>query len=95
MFCSLLKTGSTEKLSDSEIEEYLEKTVQLFSYLTDQDMFADIYRNQYVTLFEPHRTQVFCAQCIAFLLFIRFPYFFSSFPKLFLAYVIIAILSFY
>jgi hypothetical protein len=42
----LLKTGSTEKLSDTEIEEYLEKTVQLFSYLTDQDLFAEIYRNQ-------------------------------------------------
>jgi hypothetical protein len=44
--CRLLKTGSTEKLSDTEIEEYLEKTVQLFSYLTDQDLFAEIYRNQ-------------------------------------------------
>lgn len=51
LFCTspcyrLLKTGSTEKLSDNEIEEYLEKTVQLFSYLTDQDLFAEIYRNQ-------------------------------------------------
>jgi hypothetical protein len=46
VICRLLKTGSTEKLSDTEIEEYLEKTVQLFSYLTDQDLFAEIYRNQ-------------------------------------------------
>mmetsp|Transcript_11521 Transcript_11521/g.25588 ORF Transcript_11521/g.25588 Transcript_11521/m.25588 type:complete len:774 (-) Transcript_11521:370-2691(-) len=46
-FCDrLLKTGSSEKLSDVEVEEFLEKTVQLFSYLTDQDLFAEIYRNQ-------------------------------------------------
>lgn len=46
-FCDrLLKTGGGEKLSDSEIESYLEKSVQLFSYLTDKDVFADIYRNQ-------------------------------------------------
>lgn len=46
-FCDrLLKTGSSEKLSDHEVEEYLEKTVQLFSYLTDKDLFAEIYRNQ-------------------------------------------------
>lgn len=45
-FCDrILKTGG-EKLSDSDAEEYLEKTVQLFSYLTDKDVFADIYRNQ-------------------------------------------------
>ena len=46
-FCDrILKTGSTEKLSDTEIEEFLEKTVQMFSYLTDKDLFQDIYRNQ-------------------------------------------------
>lgn len=28
------------------MEEYLEKTVQMFSYLTDKDLFAEIYRNQ-------------------------------------------------
>lgn len=45
-FCDrILKTGG-EKLSDSEVEEYLEKVVQLFSYLTDKDLFAEIYRNQ-------------------------------------------------
>lgn len=46
-FCDrLLKTGSTEKLNDNETDEFLEKTVQLFSYLTDKDMFAEIYKNQ-------------------------------------------------
>jgi len=46
-FCDrLLKTGSTEKLAEQETEEFLEKTVQLFSYLTDKDMFAEIYKNQ-------------------------------------------------
>lgn len=28
------------------MEEYLSKVVQLFSYLTDKDLFAEIYRNQ-------------------------------------------------
>ena len=47
-FCDrLLKTNSAEKLSDEEIEEFLTKTVQLFSYLTDKDVFADVYRNQF------------------------------------------------
>jgi cullin 1 len=46
-FCDrLLKSGSSEKLNDSEIEEFLEKTVELFSYLTDKDAFAEIYRHQ-------------------------------------------------
>jgi cullin 1 len=44
--CRILKTGSTEKLSDEEIEDYLEKTVSLFSYLSDKDFFQDVYRNQ-------------------------------------------------
>lgn len=48
----LLKTGSNEKLSDEEIEDYLEKTVQIFSYLTDKDVFAEIYRNQLVCMYE-------------------------------------------
>jgi len=46
-FCDrILKTGSVEKFSDEEIEMYLEKTVQIFSYITDKDMFSEIYRNQ-------------------------------------------------
>lgn len=45
-FCDrILKTGG-EKLSEEEIETYIEKIVQLFSYLTDKDVFADIYRTQ-------------------------------------------------
>lgn len=45
-FCDrILKTGG-EKLSDEDVEAYLEKTVQLFSYLIDKDLFAEIYRNQ-------------------------------------------------
>jgi cullin 1 len=45
-FCDrILKTGG-EKLSDEDIEAYLEKTVKLFSYLTDKDLFSEIYRNQ-------------------------------------------------
>lgn len=43
-FCDrLLKPG--EKSSETEIEFFLEKTVQLFSYLTDKDVFVEIYRN--------------------------------------------------
>jgi cullin 1 len=46
-FCDrILKTGSIEKLNDTEIEDFLEKIVQMFSYLTDKDLFAEIYRNQ-------------------------------------------------
>ena len=41
----VLKTGG-EKLSDTEAEEFLEKTVNLFSYLSDKDLFGEIYRNQ-------------------------------------------------
>jgi len=45
-FCDrILKTGG-EKMTDEVIEKHLEDVVQLFSYLTDKDFFADIYRNQ-------------------------------------------------
>lgn len=45
-FCDrLLKTGG-EKLTDTEVEVFLDKTVQLFFYLSDKDLFAEIYRNQ-------------------------------------------------
>ena len=44
-FCdSLLKSGG-EKLGDDEIEAFLEKVVLLFSYLSDKDVFAEIYRD--------------------------------------------------
>lgn len=46
-FCDgLLKSGSTMRLTDEDIEPFLEKTVQLFSYLSDKDIFGEIYRNQ-------------------------------------------------
>lgn len=37
---------SLQSLFSHQMEEYLEKTVQMFSYLTDKDLFAEIYRNQ-------------------------------------------------
>lgn len=45
-FCDRLLKSSSEKMSEQEIEELLEKSVQLFSYLSDKDLFAEIYRNQ-------------------------------------------------
>lgn len=46
LFCDrFLKSGSGEKLSDSEIEELLSKVVSLFAYLSEKDLFAEIYRN--------------------------------------------------
>lgn len=45
-FCDRILKSGGEKLSDEDVEAYLEKTVQLFSYLTDKDLFAEIYRNQ-------------------------------------------------
>mmetsp|Transcript_16886 Transcript_16886/g.32946 ORF Transcript_16886/g.32946 Transcript_16886/m.32946 type:complete len:759 (+) Transcript_16886:693-2969(+) len=41
----ILKSGGV-KHSDTEIENLLERTVQLFSYLSEKDTFADVYRNQ-------------------------------------------------
>ena len=32
--------------SEAQLEENLDKAVQLFSYLTDKDLFSEIYRNQ-------------------------------------------------
>eukprot|EP00536_Pseudo-nitzschia_multiseries_P002771 jgi/Psemu1/251976/estExt_Genewise1Plus.C_380084 len=45
-FCDRILKSGGEKLSESEVEDNLEKIVQLFSYLTDKDVFAEIYRNQ-------------------------------------------------
>lgn len=45
-FCDRILKSGGERLSDEDVETYLEKTVQLFSYLTDKDLFAEIYRNQ-------------------------------------------------
>jgi cullin 1 len=45
-FCDRILKSGGEKLSEKEVDANLEKIVQLFSYLTDKDMFAEIYRNQ-------------------------------------------------
>jgi hypothetical protein len=46
-FCdNILKVNSYEKItSESEIEIFLERLVQLFTYVTDKDLFNEIYRN--------------------------------------------------
>jgi len=45
-FCDRILKKGGEKLSDEEVEDNLEKVVNLFTYLTDKDLFAEIYRNQ-------------------------------------------------
>jgi len=45
-FCDRILKSGGERLGETEVEENLERVVQLFSYLTDKDMFAEIYRNQ-------------------------------------------------
>lgn len=45
-FCDRILKSGVEKLSEAEVEENLDRIVQLFSYLTDKDIFAEIYRNQ-------------------------------------------------
>lgn len=45
-FCDRVLKSGGEKLSEQEVEQNLERIVQLFSYLTDKDLFAEIYRNQ-------------------------------------------------
>ena len=42
---SLLKTGGA-KLSEAQVEEQLDRVDQLFSFISDKDLFAEIYRNQ-------------------------------------------------
>ena len=44
-FCDTLLKSGGEKLGDDEIEAFLEKVVLLFSYLSDKDIFAEIYRD--------------------------------------------------
>jgi cullin 1 len=41
---SVLKSGGEEKLSEAQIEDVLEKICQLFSFLAEKDVFADVYR---------------------------------------------------
>jgi cullin 1 len=45
-FCDRVLKSGGEKLSEIEVEDSLDRIVQLFSYLTDKDLFAEIYRNQ-------------------------------------------------
>ena len=43
-FCDRLLKAGGERLTDSEVEEALEMTVQLFGYMADKDVFSEIYR---------------------------------------------------
>lgn len=45
-FCDRILKPGGDKLSEQQVEEQLEKVVQLFSYLSDKDLFAEIFRNQ-------------------------------------------------
>jgi cullin 1 len=45
-FCDRILKKTGERLSDDQIEVLLQKMVELFSFLTDKDLFAEIYRNQ-------------------------------------------------
>lgn len=45
-YCDRILKSGGEKLSEAEVEQSLERIVQLFSYLSDKDMFAEFYRNQ-------------------------------------------------
>lgn len=45
-YCDRILKSGGEKLGESEVEQNLDWIVQLFSYLSDKDMFAEIYRNQ-------------------------------------------------
>jgi len=45
-FCDRILKSGGEKLSETEVEQSLDRIVQLFSFLSDKDVFAEIYRNQ-------------------------------------------------
>jgi len=45
-FCDRILKKSGERLSDDQVEGFLNKMVELFSFLCDKDLFAEIYRNQ-------------------------------------------------
>mmetsp|Transcript_13363 Transcript_13363/g.25225 ORF Transcript_13363/g.25225 Transcript_13363/m.25225 type:complete len:754 (-) Transcript_13363:141-2402(-) len=45
-FCDRILKKSGERLSDDQVEALLTKMVELFSFLSDKDLFAEIYRNQ-------------------------------------------------
>ncbi|RAL39099.1 hypothetical protein DM860_011585 [Cuscuta australis] len=43
---NILKKGGSEKLSDEDIEETLDKVVKLLAYISDKDLFAEFYRKK-------------------------------------------------
>uniref|UniRef100_A0A0C9S2U8 Cullin-1 n=1 Tax=Wollemia nobilis TaxID=56998 RepID=A0A0C9S2U8_9CONI len=46
-FCdNILKKGGSERLSDEDIEDTLEKVVKLLAYISDKDLFAEFYRKK-------------------------------------------------
>jgi len=46
-FCDdVLKKGGTEKLSEDEVEETLDRVAKLLAYVSDKDMFAEFYRKK-------------------------------------------------
>eukprot|EP00933_Yihiella_yeosuensis_P082230 TRINITY_DN96019_c0_g1_i1.p1 TRINITY_DN96019_c0_g1~~TRINITY_DN96019_c0_g1_i1.p1 ORF type:complete len:754 (-),score=158.91 TRINITY_DN96019_c0_g1_i1:130-2391(-) len=45
-FCDRILKKSGERLSEDAVEILLSKMVELFSFLSDKDLFAEIYRNQ-------------------------------------------------
>lgn len=45
-FCDRILKKSGERLADDQVEALLTKMVELFSFLSDKDLFAEIYRNQ-------------------------------------------------
>ncbi|KMZ58707.1 putative Cullin-1 [Zostera marina] len=47
VFCdNVLKRGGSEKLSDEDVEDTLEKVVKLLAYICDKDLFAEFYRKK-------------------------------------------------
>ena len=85
-----------------QVEEYLGKVVQLFSYLTDKDLFAEIYRNQLAKRLLNQRsasddmerlmigawwsTFFFVGVCLLLLLLLLFSSFFFFFSLYFFAF---------
>ncbi|GMH80749.1 hypothetical protein TL16_g08679, partial [Triparma laevis f. inornata] len=45
-YCDRLLKAGGEKLSEAEIEHYLDSIVELFTYLRDKDYFGEVFRNQ-------------------------------------------------
>lgn len=45
-FCDRILKKSGERLAEDQVEALLTKCVELFSFLTDKDLFAEIYKNQ-------------------------------------------------